>query len=196
MIPLDKVKLSELGKHLKNIPDNFIILIVSPKDRYESTNIEILKLLCNEEKSSGLYITFDKPYDLVSKTLHDAGVDTGKLFFIDLVTKTKKGSYERTKNCLFIPSPKEISDLGIAIDESIRASKNKKEFLFVDSVSALCLYNSAGTAKKFHHFLTIRMRIGNLQGILMSLPGETEKEIISFLAQFCDKTISVQQKLY
>ena len=192
MIHDDKINLSELGKHLKNIPDNFIVLIVSPEDKYESTNIEILKLLCNEEKSPGLYITFDKPYDLVSKTLHDSGVDTSKLFFIDLVTKTKKGSYERTENCLFIPSPKEISDLGIAIDESIHASMNNKKFLFVDSVSALYFYNSAGTAKKFQHFLTIRMRIGNLKGILMSLPGETEKEIVSFLSQFCDKTINVQ----
>lgn len=192
MIHDDKINLSELGKHLKNIPDNFIVLIVSPEDKYESTNIEILKLLCNEEKSPGLYITFDKPYDLVSKTLHDSGVDTSKLFFIDLVTKTKKGNHERTKNCLFIPSPKEISDLGVAIDESIRASKNKKGFLFVDSVSALYIYNSSGTAKKFQHFLTIRMRISNLKGILMSLNAGTEEKIIPFLAQFCDKIIIVE----
>ena len=188
----DKVDLADLNKHLKNLPDEFVILIISPEDIYDKTNITILKLLCNEEKLSGLYATFDRPYSSLFETLSNSGVDMSKLFFIDLVTKTKEGKTERTENCLFISSPKNISDLGIAIDEAIHASKSRKKFLFVDSVSALTLYNSMGTAKKFEHFLTIRMRLGNLKGILISLNEGREKEIIPFLAQFCDKIITVR----
>ena len=62
---IDKVNLTGLGGHLKNLPDDFVILIVSPPGKYENTNIEISKLLCNEEKLSGLYVTFAHPYNSI-----------------------------------------------------------------------------------------------------------------------------------
>jgi len=188
----DEITLDKLSENLRNLPSDFVILVVSPSEIYEKTNAKILKLLCNEEKISGIYITFNQSCETLFELLTGAGVDTSKLFFIDMVTKNVSGKTERTKNCLFIPSPKEISDLGVAIDESIRMSGENKEFLFVDSVSALLLYNSMGTARKFEHFLTIRMRLGSLKGILMSLNSGTEKEIVPFLAQFCDKIIKIK----
>lgn len=188
----DEITLDELNERLRNLPADFVILVISPEEKYEKTNIRILKLLCNEEKVSGIYITFDQSCDVLFALLKDAGIDMDKLFFIDMVTTNASGKTERTEKCLFIPSPKEISDLGLAIDESIRMSGENKEFLFVDSVSAMLLYNSMGTARKFEHFLTIRMRLGNLKGILMSLNAGTEKEIVPFLAQFCDKIIKIK----
>jgi len=187
-----EVCLNDLSGCLKNLPDDSIVLIISNPERYDDTNVEILKLLCNEEKLSGLYITLDHPYDSLIERLKSRGVDADKLFFIDILTKNLKETPYRTDNCLFLPSPKNVSDVGLAIDESIRASKNNKKFLFVDCVSALLFYNSLNTVKKFEHFLTIRMRIGSLKGILISLNSGTEKQIVPFMMQFCDKVIRVK----
>ena len=111
----DKINLSELKKHLKNLPDYFVILVVSGPEKYEDTNIEILKALCNEEKLSGLYVTFDRPYESLFKILSDGGVNMDKLFFIDLVTKPEKDKPERTENCLFISSPMALLSIVRAI---------------------------------------------------------------------------------
>jgi len=177
---------------LRGLREGFLVLVVSPPEKYEDTNIEILAMFCNDEKLSGLYITVNRPYSALVENLRSRGVNVDNLFFIDLITKTPGESPERTKNCLFISSPENLTDLGIAIDEAIHAAKNKQKFLFVESVSALLLYNTVGTVKKLEHFLAVRMRIGGLKGILISLHEGTEKEIIPFLAQFCDKVIKVE----
>ncbi len=187
-----KLNHAELKEYLRNLPKEFVVLVVSTQENYEDTNIEILKLLCNEQKLSGLYITIDHSYAITSKMLSERGIDIDNMFFIDLIKGTPKDVPERRKNCLFIPSPKSLTDLGIAIDEAIHAAKNKQKFLFVESVSALLLYNTVGTVKKLEHFLAVRMRMGGLKGILISLHEGTEKEIIPFLAQFCDKVIKVE----
>ncbi|ODS39926.1 hypothetical protein BEH94_03640 [Candidatus Altiarchaeales archaeon WOR_SM1_SCG] len=188
----DKLYHNELGEYLRNLPEQFVILIVSTQEKYEDTNIEILKLLCNEQKLSGLYITIDHSYEITAKKLSKKGIDTDNLFFIDLITSTQEKIPRRTKNCLFIPSPKSLTDLGIAIDEAIHSAKNKQKFLFVESVSALLLYNTVGTVKKLEHFLAVRMRMGGLKGILISLHERTEMEIIPFLAEFCDKVVKIE----
>jgi len=178
----DKLYHNELGEYLRNLPEQFVILIVSTQEKYEDTNIEILKLLCNEQKLSGLYITIDHSYEITAKKLSKKGIDTDNLFFIDLITSTQEKIPRRTKNCF----------LGIAIDEAIHSAKNKQKFLFVESVSALLLYNTVGTVKKLEHFLAVRMRMGGLKGILISLHERTEMEIIPFLAEFCDKVVKIE----
>lgn len=189
----DEINHTELREYLRNLPREFVVLIVSTQEKYNDTNIEILNLLCREQNLSGLYITLDRPYESISKMLSDSGIDVNNLFFIDLITKKRTKMPGRTKNCLFIPSPRSITDLGVAIDGAIGALKEGQKFLFVDSVSAMLLYNSVGTVKKFEHFLTIRMRSGNLKGILISIhEGGEDEEIIPFLVQFCDKVIKVK----
>ncbi len=174
---------------LRGLREGFLVLVVSPPEKYEDTNIEILAMFCNDEKLSGLYITVNRPYSALVENLRSRGVNVDNLFFIDLITKTSGESPERTKNCLFISSPENLTDLGIAIDEAIYADGNKK-FLFLDTVSSLLLYNSAGTIKNFEEFIITRMRRGNLKGIMISIDKD-EKEIIAFLSHFCDKFIII-----
>lgn len=182
-----KFQHKSIRERLKDLREGFLVLVVSPPEKYEATNTEILTMFCNEENLSGLYITVSRPYSALVGNLKSKGINVDKLFFIDLITKTAGCAPEREKNCLFISSPENLTDLGIAIDEAINADSTKK-FLFLDTVSSLLLYNSAGTVKNFEEFITIRMRRGSLKGILISLDKD-EKEIIAFLSHFCDKFI-------
>jgi hypothetical protein len=70
-------------------------------------------------------------------------------------------------------------------------SKNKS--LFVDSISTLLIYNRAETVSKFLHFLTGKIRVLNLNGVLLSTEKELDPEFADQLEQFVDKTVDLSK---
>lgn len=183
----------DFKKELKDLEENPIISFLVAEDKYNETNISILKILINEFKMPGVYITVNKPYKSVAGTLKNNGIDTSKIFFIDTVTKLAKGEEPRTENCLFMESPESLTDLSIALGEAVNSIPGDK-FIFLDTLSTLLIYNEAGTVTKFAHFLTSRMRAWSVKGIIISLIKETKPELQAELAQFCDKIVDVGGK--
>ena len=72
------------------------------------------------------------------------------------------------------------------MDQAVRAIPGEKKFLFFDSLSTLLIYNKPITVAKFIHFLSGKMRMWRVKGIIISLEKESDKELLSELSQFCD----------
>ncbi len=108
------------------------------------------------------------------------------VIFIDAVSKTAGGEIKKTKACLFIGSPENLSDISMAMDQAVRAVPSKEKFLFFDSLNTLLIYNDPTTVAKFIHFLSSKMRAWQVKGIIVSLEKQSDKELINELSQFCD----------
>jgi len=178
-----------IQKELDNLPDHFIVLILVDSINYVKVNLEIIKYLINKKQIPGIYITVNRPYENMVKTLEQNGIDIKKLFFIDCITPTLKGSPDRNENVLFVASPQSLTDLGIVLSEVMESVKVPDKFLFLDSLSTLTIYNSAVTVAKFSHFVVNKIRVGSFKGIFITLDKETDETLIRTLSQFCDKTI-------
>jgi KaiC/GvpD/RAD55 family RecA-like ATPase len=184
----------ELMDYLKKAPSDFIILITTRSQDYMKTNIEILKVLINEDKLPGAYITINKPYKTMKKTLEGEGVDTKKIKFIDCITKTAGGPVDvKDDDVIYLDSPQNLTGLGVAMGEAIRSISEEEKFLFMDSLSTLLLYHNAGTVAKFSHFLTSKMRLWGLRGILMAVEKETDPDFTDQLSQFCDAVVTLDK---
>ena len=110
------------------------MFVVNAK-KYTEANIELLKILINERKMLGIYLTINKPYVSIKKILEKNNIDTERIFFIDCITKTSGGNPEITENCLYIASPKNLTELGVALYQAMSAMKSKEnKFLFLDSI--------------------------------------------------------------
>ena len=107
------------------------------------------------------------------------------------MTTTVGGKVEKTDDCLFIGSPKNLSDISIAMDQAIMAIPKKDKFLFFDSLSTLLLYNDVSVVAKFVHFLSGKMRIWEVKGIIISLRRAKDKELIQELKEFCDVVLNL-----
>jgi len=177
---------------LESLPEGYITLIMVSAENYLTTNLHTLKYLCNTKDLLGIYITINRPYESISRLLQTRGINVDKLFFIDCITVPVSGVPIRTDRCLFI-SPCDLTDLAVSVDEWISIMPKKKKFLFMDSLSTLLFYNSAGTIAKFSHFLTARMRLWNLTGIFMSLENENNPHFLDEISQFCDKVIRIKE---
>ena len=181
----------KLDKELRRLPKNFIIGVITSSEEYEEVNLHMLYFLINKQGATGSYITVNRPYINIVDILKENNIDSKKLHFIDCITKKLGGKLPDVKNCEFINSPKHLTDISIALHKYVTNSEEKNRFLHVDSLSTLCIHNKTEDILKFVHYLTGKMRIFGLKGIIISLKEETDKKLIGELSQFCDKMIHI-----
>lgn len=190
------VTFEEFKEKLENLPKNFIVLVTVDSKNYAKVNMETLRYLCNEKELHGIYITVNKPYDTIVKILQDNKINPKNLYFIDCITDMTAGKgikeSKKTDRVLYMDSPQNLTDLAVAISEAISNIKDEEKFLFMDSLSTFLIYNTVGTMAKFTHFMTGKMRLWGLRGILMSLEKEMDPTFISHISQFCDEVVSVE----
>lgn len=163
----------------------YVALVVVDADQYQNANVRIIKEVIRNEVP-GVYVTLSKPYQTIKSLFHAAKIDTSRVIFIDAVSKTAGGTAERKRDCLFIGNPRNLSDISIAMDQAVTAIPAGDKFLFFDSLSTLLLYNSASMVAKFIHFLSVKMRVWKVKGIIISLRRQRDKELIEVLQEYCD----------
>ncbi|MEK6984255.1 MAG: hypothetical protein AABX33_06800 [Nanoarchaeota archaeon] len=179
----------ELEKELEGLPENFIVGIVMPNDTYEDANMHLLSFLINRKKATGGYLSISKPSNYIISLLKNNNINADSLFFIDCITKGLGAELPQQGNCVFIESPSHLTDLGIAVHKFFTSEGDKNKFLYIDSISTLCIHNKLENVLKFIHNITGKMRVFGFNGIILSLHEETDKRVISELGQFCDKVI-------
>ena len=183
--------MTDLRRKLNSLSGGFITTIIVDSPLYLQTSIDVLKMLVDERKLSGVYVTVNRPYSNIETMLQTNEVDLSKLFFIDAVTNMAVQASNRTENCLYVASPESLTDISIALDQVIH-EEPQKNFIFFDSLSALLIYNNIDTTSRYLHMLTVKMRILKVQIILISLEKETDEKLKSRLTQFSDNLITVE----
>jgi len=178
---------------IANIKDYIALVLVDAKN-YQEQCTNLIKQFTEKENIPGVYVTLNKPFETMQRILEAEGIDTRKIIFIDGITETSGGRTEKTKRCLFIGSPEKLNDIGMALDQAVRTIPSQEKFVFFDSLSTLLLYNKSGTVGRFSHFLTGKMRVWKVKGIIISLEKEADQVLINELTQFCDKTIDFSKK--
>ncbi|VVC04385.1 Uncharacterised protein [Candidatus Burarchaeum australiense] len=176
-------------EYFKGLPYPFVVLFIADPKDYVTQNLELLADFVNVQKLNGVYITVNRPYDSLISLLKREGIDTSKIFFIDLITKTARDAPERRGNCIFMGNASNLTDLSVAISQAVSVDPNAKKFIYLDSLSTMLIYNEAGSLSKFSHFLTSRLREWNVDGVFISLDSESDRTLTNTLSQFCDRVV-------
>ena len=181
--------MNKLHEELEKLPSNFIVGIVMPNDAYEDVNLSIMDYLINKKKANGSYVSISKPSNHIISQLNMKNISTDNLHFIDCITKSLGGQATKSDRHVFIDSPAHLTELSLALHEYFKANQNKNRFLYIDSVSTLCIHNHQENVLKFIHNTTGKMRIFGFNGLMLSLHQETDQRLISEMGQFCDRII-------
>ena len=176
----EKLGLSQLQNR-----KDYVALAVVDSKKYQKANIDIIKSLV-KEGTPGVYVTLNRSYENVKELFENEKINTRNVIFIDAVTKTAGGKVEKRDDCLYIGGPKNLSDISIAMDQAIMAIPVKDKFLFFDSLSTLLLYNDVRIVAKFVHFISGKMRVWKIKGVIISLRRTSDKELIEELQPLCD----------
>jgi len=170
---------------------NVLLYLVSAES-YAKTNTQIIKNLVQEKGLKGIYITINRPYQNLIEMFSRKGIDTDKIFFIDAITKVTGGKEVDVKNCVFLDSPTNLTDIAIAMRQAVNFMEGEK-FIFVDAISTLLIYNNDQSVIKFAHFIIGRIRDWKAEGIIISILKDMDEKLKSQLTEFCDSKIEVSQ---
>jgi|TARA_B100002003_G_C14112553_1_gene535119 hypothetical protein len=177
-------------KGVNNLKD-YVVLVVVDGKKYQQTNIDLIKYLVSEKKIPGVYVTLNKPYDVIQRTFENNNIDSRMIIFIDAITHSS-GQTKKIKNCLYIGSPEKLSDISVAMDQAVKALP-KEKFVFFDSINTLTIFNKPVTVARFVHFLAGKMREWKIKGIIISLEKGIDDVLINELTTLTDSRIDVSK---
>ncbi|MDY6774076.1 MAG: hypothetical protein SVS85_02650 [Candidatus Nanohaloarchaea archaeon] len=181
----------DVTERIEPVENGEVALLVSEADEYVDTNTEVLNHLITEDGLPGVYVTVNKPYDTVKDILEERGVPTDRLFFVDAITRETGSEPTDAEDAVFIETPENLTDLSIAVRESVESMETEHEFLFLDSLSTLLIYNEMDSVSMFAHFLTNKIRDWNVAGVMMSVEEEVDDRLIGRMSEFCDDVVHV-----
>lgn len=174
-------------KELRSLKDYILLITVDAKN-YQKTAIDVVKFLVNDQNIPGVYVTLNKPYEIMQRSLAGSNIDTRLIIFIDASSRTES---KKVENCLYIGSPEKLSDMSVAMDQAVKALPTSEKFLIFDSLNTLAIFNKPSTVARFIHFLTGKMREWKIKGIIITLEKETDETLLDELTQFSDSRISI-----
>ena len=174
-------------KETKKLNDFMIFISVSAQS-YQSTIIGILNSLVKEQHIPGVYVTLNKPYEIIQRNLASSGIDPKLVIFIDA---TARSECKKVENCLSIGNPEKLSDISVAMDQAVKALQTSEKFLIFDSLNTLSIFNKPATVARFIHFLAGKIREWKVKGIIITLGKETEQSLLDELTQFSDARIDI-----
>ena len=179
-----------LNKEFADMSDGGVLFVITNVDKIIKTNKQILNILLKD--SVGVYVTVNEPYENLKKIMKRNNIDTKNMFFIDCITEHVGGSSRKTDKCLYISSPRSLTELSIAISEVMKSMPGKKKFLLLDTLSTLLVYNSPSSIAKFSHFSSTRLKLLGDYGVFITIYGQMGDSLVKQISQFCDKTVKVE----
>lgn len=163
-----------------------IVLLVPNKD-YSNTLINFIKSL---PKQPICYVTINKSYDALVSLLHEKNVDDSRFFFIDCVTKTIVEPKSTPKNCIYIPSPKDLTGISLAIAKVI---KTNSPLIIVDSLSTLAVYHSENVLTHFSYDLISKAGMNSKVCLVLSIAdADRQKDFAQKIEMKADKVIELK----
>ncbi len=179
----------EVAKKLNG--KSFILLLVSKAENIIKNNVKVIKELV-KHSDRGIFVTLNQPYMSFKKLLEKNHINFKDIFFIDMITATASLYPKRIENCLFINSPSDLTALGIAVDQALKSMNKGTRFLFIDNLAIFLIYNDKDMVTEFMHYLVSKMRLNNVNGVIMSVQEEIGKDFIEkVMKSFCDDIIEL-----
>ncbi len=179
-----------MGLDLSKIKGNQVILYITSKNKYSSTNANILKHYVNKKKNYCVYVTVNKQYSALEKDLKNKKVNTKNILFVDAITPLS--SKVDADNAIFVGSPSALTSISLTITSALKKVPEGKRVLLLDSISTMMVYNNLGSVSKFSNFLIKKMQDWKVSGAILSIEKENSEEISDYLSQIVDKVIEVK----
>jgi archaellum biogenesis ATPase FlaH len=173
------------------IKDGNIVLIKIPYKKISETKINLLKHYISDKNYNVVYVTVNKPFSELINEFKKEKIDTNKIFIIDAVTPRKLTNIERGENCVFVGSPKELTNISITTTSTVEKLNTAKILIF-DSISTLLFYNSFETAKEFIRFISNKMKELKVTFAIICIKDTTDEDVISQLSTFVDDVIEIE----
>ena len=183
---LESGSATSLSESLEGLERPIVLCLVDP-NRYQES-VELVLRYLTVKNSRGIYITFNKPSETLTKLFEKVGLPVESLFFIDGITMVSSPVEDGSHT--FLGPAADLSNLCVATSKAVSRFSEEK-FIVLDSLSTLLIYNDGRAVCKFAHLLTEKMRRWGTRGFLLTVELSPKRDLVPQLAPFCDKVVRI-----
>ncbi len=127
--------------------DGIGMLFVTERYKLDDASIELLSRIKNKGFKL-IYVTSSLPFKSIQEKFEVAKIND--YFIIDSVTAPIIQDPNMYKNCIFIRSPGDLTEISINLENLLK--KGGENFVVIDSITSFLIYNSENEILRFIHF--------------------------------------------
>ena len=151
-----------------------------------STMIALLQMF----EMSGVYISASRGAVEVIQAFESIGVDVSHIQFIDLVSSgILGGTSVPYPNVHFVDSPIMLESVLLRTLYILKTTNHERNFVFLDSVNALAIYNEDRMLAEYLHTLINTFRQQEVLSVILNVPDQTPPLVLSNLDLYCTDLI-------
>tara|TARA_Y100000768_G_C23935053_1_gene662125 strand:- start:532 stop:1116 length:585 start_codon:yes stop_codon:yes gene_type:complete len=151
-----------------------------------STMIPLLQMF----EMSGVYISASRGAAEVIQAFESIGVDVSHIQFIDLVSSgILGGTNVPYSNVHFVDSPIMLESVLLRTLYILKTTNHERNFVFLDSVNALAIYNEDRMLAEYLHTLINTFRQQEVLSVILNVPDQTPPLVLSNLDLYCTDLI-------
>ncbi len=171
------------------LAEDDIILVILPDDQYLDNLMYLVKNL-QQNYDKILYVTVNRPYQMLVRAMLKQKVPTDKFIFIDTISGTNKELIKKEDNCYFISNPAAFTELNLLISD-IYAEQNPPAIIF-DSLASLLIYEDTQMVVKFAHNLISKLGVKGCKIILPCPYDEKHETFLKDLEMFVERVVDLR----
>ena len=134
----------------------------------------------------GVYISASRGAVEIIQAFEAIGIDVSNIHFLDLVSSGVLGGtdVEYTNNT-FIDSPIMLESTLLRTLYVLRTVTSQRNFVFLDSVNALAIYNDDRMLAEYLHTFINTFRQREVLSVILNVPDQTPPLVLANLDTYC-----------
>lgn len=169
--------------------ENRLYLMLSAPHEINHMNVAVTKKIL-DNGCKPLVISLNQPESVMTKTYSKEGILPETYYIVDAVTHYSGGERTPIPHVRYVNHPADLTGLGIAVTETLKAMPPGHKCILFDSVSLLLIHTPTITAAKFFHFIINNLRIAEVSGIFLCADTGMDPVILAQMSTFVDRVIT------
>ncbi|MDP7042733.1 MAG: hypothetical protein QF807_01800 [Candidatus Thalassarchaeaceae archaeon] len=146
----------------------------------------LIEPLINEFQMGGVYISASRPAPELIATLTEIDVPTDSIQFVDCVSSALLGGTENPyTNISYIDSPIMLESILLRTLYHLRQMPTEQNFVILDSVNALAIYNEERMLAEYLHTFINTFRARDILSGIVTVPDQTPPSVLANLDLYC-----------
>ena len=141
-------------------------------------------------RDGGVYICATRGAVEIIEAFNSIGVDVSNIQFIDLVSSGILGGTDVPyDNITFVDSPIMLESVLLRTLYTLRIISSERNFVLIDSVNALAIYNEERMLAEYLHTFINTFRQREVLSIILNIPDQVPPTVLSNLDLYCTDLI-------
>ena len=147
-----------------------------------STIVPLLQMF----EMGGVYISASRGANEIIQAFETIGIDVSNIHFIDLVSSGILGGTNiQYNNVSFVDSPIMLESILLRTLYWLRTAPNLRNFVFIDSVNSLAIYNEEKMLAEYLHTFINTFRQREVLSVILNIPDQVPPSVLSNLDLYC-----------